>query len=342
MGCHQSKATDAVNSSQITEHDGAAYAVGETKAKKKGNTRDRRLSHVLPADFEEVSNSHQHSSNVAMLSQMGLEPQHKVANQDRGSIHENFIIQGQTCLMVLDGHGPNGHHCSQFVMEKLAEDIQQLLIADPTHDIQSVLQSSIGRVDLQLHDTTIDTRFSGTTLTLCIVKGNVLTTAWCGDSRAVLGRKLSDGNYQVEDLSIDHKPNLPNEMQRIQAAGGEVRQMIDPVDGNVGPWRVWVKGKQYPGLAMARNGAGDDIAKAVGVVSHAETMQHSINSGDLVILASDGVWEFMTSADVVNLVSKYQCLDEAVAAVVHEARKRWIDEEDGITDDITAVIMRIP
>lgn len=37
-----------------------------------------------------------------------------------------------------------------------------------------------------------------------------------------------------------------------------------------------------------------------------------------------------------------QSEDEAVAAVVQEARKRWIDEEDGITDDITAVIMRIP
>lgn len=49
----------------------------------------------------------------------------------------------------------------------------------------------------------------------------------------------------------------------IQAAGGEVRQVSDPVD--VGPGRVWVKGKQYPGLAMGRNGAGDDIAKAVGV-----------------------------------------------------------------------------
>ena len=333
MGCLQSKAADAAKPSQLSE---------QVKPRKQGNTRDRRLSHVLPADFEDTSHNPQYSSNVAMVTQMGLEPKHKVANQDRGSIRENFITQGQTCLMVLDGHGPNGHHCSQFVMEKLAEDIQQLQTADPAQDIQTVLQSSIGRVDLQLQDTTIDTRFSGTTLTLCIVNGNLLTTAWCGDSRAVLGRKLSDGKYRTEDISIDHKPNLPTEMQRIQAAGGEVRQMIDPVDGNVGPWRVWVKGKQYPGLAMARNGAGDDIAKAVGVVSHAETVQHSVNPGDLVILASDGVWEFMTSADVVNLVSQYQSLDEAVAAVVHEARKRWIDEEDGITDDITAVIMRIP
>ncbi|KAL3148437.1 hypothetical protein ABBQ38_013888 [Trebouxia sp. C0009 RCD-2024] len=93
---------------------------------------------------------------------------------------------------------------------------------------------------------------------------------------------------------------------------------------------------------MARNGAGDDIAKAVGVVFQAKTVQHTVNPGDLVILASDGVWEFISSADVVNLASQYQALDEAVAAVVHEARQRWIDEEDGITDDITAVIMRIP
>lgn len=98
-------------------------------------------------------------------------------------------------------------------MEKLAEDI--LLTADATQDIHTVLQSSIVRVDLQLHDTTIDTRFSGTTLTVCQVNEYVLTPAWCGDSRAVLGRKLSDGTYQVEDLGIDHKPNLPHELKRI-------------------------------------------------------------------------------------------------------------------------------
>ncbi|KAI9871579.1 MAG: hypothetical protein M1830_002729 [Pleopsidium flavum] len=333
MGCLQSKASSAPNNTQSAE---------QPKPKKKGNTRDRRLSHVLPADFQDVSNHPQYSSNVAMLTQMGLEPKHKVANQDRGSIHENFMVQGQTFLMVLDGHGPNGHLCSHFVMETLAEDIQQLLSADPSQDIQTVLQSSIGRVDLQLHDTTIYTRFSGTTLTVCLINGCLLTTAWCGDSRVILGRKVSDGTYLAEDLSIDHKPNLPNEMKRIHAAGGEVRQMIDPIDGDVGPYRVWVKGKEYPGLAMARNGAGDDVAKAVGVVSHAETVQHTVAPGDLVILASDGVWEFMSSADVVHLASQYQSLDEAVAAVVHETRKRWIDEEDGVTDDITAVIMRIP
>lgn len=37
-------------------------------------------------------------------------------------------------------------------------------------------------------------------------------------------------------------------------------------------------------------------------------MQQNVVPVDLVILASDGVWEFMSSADVVDLASQYQSL----------------------------------
>lgn len=40
-----------------------------------------------------------------------------------------------------------------------------------------------------------------------------------GDSRAVLSRK-----NKSKDLSVDHKPNLPNEKRRIERANGFIEE----------------------------------------------------------------------------------------------------------------------
>lgn len=84
--------------------------------------------------------------------------------------------------------------------------------------------------------------------------------AHCGDSRAILGKASKRSKkVKVNDLTIDHKPMLPNEKKRIQNSGGEVRKL----EGDV-PHRVFVRGRAFPGLAMSR-ALGDAIANAVGV-----------------------------------------------------------------------------
>eukprot|EP01052_Picozoa_sp_SAG31_P061775 SAG31_NODE_20831_length_564_cov_1.335484_2_plen_112_part_00 len=45
---------------------------------------------------------------------------------------------------------------------------------------------------------------------------------------------------------------------------GFVEPIIDPVDGPVGPHRVWVQKQKIPGLAMSRS-LGDKLASTVGV-----------------------------------------------------------------------------
>lgn len=98
---------------------------------------------------------------------------------------------------------------------------------------------------------------------------------------------------KTTDLSIDHKPMLPNEKKRIQNSGGEVRKL----EGDV-PHRVFVRGRAFPGLAMSR-ALGDAIANAVGVSPEPDIAVVKIDAQDeFVILASDGVWEFLKSKTV--------------------------------------------
>jgi len=103
-----------------------------------------------------------------------------------------------------------------------------------------------------------DCMLSGTTATVSIIDyvKKEIWTACAGDSRAVLGTR--NNNKKVKDLSIDHKPNLPEEKKRIIAAGGEVKLLPGDI-----PHRVFVKNKPFPGLAMSRS-IGDLIANQHG------------------------------------------------------------------------------
>ena len=66
-----------------------------------------------------------------------------------------------------------------------------------------------------------------------------LHVAWCGDSRAVLGKK--EGNKIVaQELTHDHKPTNPAEKSRIIKANGRVEQIADETGTPMGPFRVWL------------------------------------------------------------------------------------------------------
>ena len=60
-----------------------------------------------------------------------------------------------------------------------------------------------------------------------------------------------------------------------------------------------------PGLAMSRS-FGDRVAHSVGVSAEAETMEFTLGLNDkFVVIASDGVWEFLSNEDVANIIMPY-------------------------------------
>ena len=61
-----------------------------------------------------------------------------------------------------------------------------------------------------------------------------------------------------------------------------------------------------------------------------------------LVLASDGVWEYMSNQEVVD-VAKQHIKDpvKAADAVVAEARRQWQTKGQGYIDDITALVVKI-
>ena len=61
-----------------------------------------------------------------------------------------------------------------------------------------------------------------------------------------------------------------------------------------------------------------------------------------IVIASDGVWEFLSNEDVAQIVNPFfekRNAEGAAEALVRESYLRWKHEEDDIIDDITCVII---
>ncbi|KAK4533574.1 hypothetical protein CCYA_CCYA18G4456 [Cyanidiococcus yangmingshanensis] len=198
----------------------------------------------------------------------------------------------------------------------------------------------------------IDSRFSGTTGIIVLLHGRDLYCANVGDSRAVLGRRLgSAGNsdtgqhargkqarYTAVALSVDHKPDRPDERKRIQALGGHVESW----HGNIGPARVWLPTTRVPGLAMSRS-FGDQVVENIGVTADPEIYQLRLCPADaFIVLGSDGIWEFLSNDEVVQFVGRRKDQGESPQAVaeqlVREAVRRWMAEES-VIDDTTCIVV---
>jgi serine/threonine protein phosphatase PrpC len=77
---------------------------------------------------------------------------------------------------------------------------------------------------------------------------------------------------------------------------------------------------------MARS-LGDYVAQSVGVIPDPEILVYEMTLEDrFVVIASDGVWEFLSNEQVAQLVLPFYLKGQAELAanqVVKEATKEW-------------------
>lgn len=237
---------------------------------------------------------------------------------------------------VFDGHGPYGHDVSNFVHECLPGLMvrDSSFQSDPCKTMSSTFRQCHQLCEKTAAKGRFDCSLSGTTCTVVVKRNNTLYCAHVGDSRSVLGKK-EGGKFVAMDLTHDHKPENEAEKKRIHASGGQVRRL----EGDI-PHRVFLKGKLYPGLAMSRS-IGDCIGASCGVSCDPDTKAYPIEADyRFFMLCSDGVWEFISSQEAVDIVSSHPKaqVQQAAEALAQEAWKRWIKEEGNVVDDITVIV----
>ncbi|XLS77616.1 hypothetical protein HN51_061841 [Arachis hypogaea] len=93
-------------------------------------------------------------------------------------------------------------------------------------------------------------------------QGSILFMSNIGDSRAIMGSNDSNDSMVTIQLTIDLKPDLPREAERIKRCKGRVFALQDEPEVP----RVWLPFDDAPRLAMAR-AFGDFCLKDYGVIS---------------------------------------------------------------------------
>ena len=118
----------------------------------------------------------------------------------------------------------------------------------------------------------------------------IMYCANSGDSRCVLSVK-----GEPEALSVDHKPDLESEKNRIEKAGGFIRN--GRVNANLNLTRTLgdFEYKQNKSLTPAEQ----IISCVPDVVEHPLTEEC-----DFVVLGCDGIWDVLTNSACLNFIHK--------------------------------------
>jgi serine/threonine protein phosphatase PrpC len=195
-------------------------------------------------------------------------------------------------------------------------------------------------VHVHCADLAIETDYSGTTFTCAVIRDNRCTCGNIGDSRTTIGyRDPATGKIVAANITIDHKPDLPAEKARIESKGGRVFA-VEYDDGVDGPPRVWLGHMDVPGLAMSRS-LCDAVAHSAGVSSEPEFFEYDFNKNgreDLIlVMASDGLWEFVSDQEVIDIAASTTEPRYAVDKLINEANDRWMKEEQ-VVDDTTVCV----
>jgi len=89
---------------------------------------------------------------------------------------------------------------------------------------------------------------------------------------------------------------------------------------------------------FSKRSLGDSVAHTAGVSSEPEFTERELDpaTDKFVVVASDGLWEFVSNQETVQYVDATSSPTSSVEVLVKEANKRWMEEEQ-VIDDTTVI-----
>ena len=305
---------------------------------------------IVPEDMKVNALPTGRVKSVSSQSQAGKgEDGFTKVNQDSFLVLQNeYNLKDFNVFSVMDGHGVNGHLVSRFTTKYFTNFFKKNKKMNASNSSEDQLFYRLKKNDYDVLKRVfrhaerdlekggdIDANFSGTTCVMVFQVGNRIICANVGDSRAIIVK----GDKAIP-LSIDQKPDDPEESKRIKENGGEISQYEEDGEKS-GPFRVWKKGEAYPGIAMSRS-IGDFIASKLGVIPEPKFLEEKIDKDTkFIVVASDGVWEFLDNDTVKNMVMPYYEKKDPIGAckeLIKKSTEFW-NQEDIVVDDITCIVV---
>jgi len=233
-------------------------------------------------------------------------------------IHGAFRGRGQEdYFAIFDGHG--GRDAAAFAAEHLHQVLAEKL---KTNNAVKSLKEAFADTHKMISEQKI---VGGTTAVVVLFIGKKGFIANVGDTRAVLCR---DG--VPLRVSLDHKPELPEETQRIKKLGGTVTTTYN----SAGQATSRVNGMLSVSRALGDTPLHPFVSSDPEIHGPVNLDSQSVNQ--FVILACDGVWDVITDEEATSIVAPIPNPEEASRKLRDEAFAR------GSTDNISVMVIRCP
>lgn len=224
---------------------------------------------------------------------------------------------------VFDGHG--GNRASDFV----SSELPGLLRDHPeihSHPDRALVAAFERADEMWLDRANQQGLDDGSTAIVALVVGRMLYLANLGDCRAVLSQDGGPEGGRAIDLSHDHKPIRADEKARIEALGGRIKFH--------GTWRV-------EGALAVTRAFGDRRYKRFLTATPEVTCHRLTDQDHFLILASDGLWDVLTSQDAVDQVlvghsSKQSSKELCMGGAKHLTNTAY---KAGSMDNITTMVV---
>ncbi|KAM3704664.1 hypothetical protein ACB098_03G022900 [Castanea mollissima] len=221
---------------------------------------------------------------------------------------------------IFDGH--NGISAAIFAKENLLDNVLSAIPQESSREewlqaLPRALVAGFVKTDIEFQQ---KGETSGTTVTFVVIDDWTITVASVGDSRCILD---TQGGV-VSLLTVDHRlEENVEERERVTASGGEVGRL------NVGPLRCWPGG-----LCLSRSIGDTDVGEFIVPIPHVKQVKIS-NAGGRLIIASDGIWDALSS-DMAAKSCRGLPAELAAKLVVKEALR-----SRGLKDDTTCLVVDI-
>lgn len=225
--------------------------------------------------------------------------------EDSFSIHPDILrCTSQTedryhFFGLFDGHGCShvAVSCKERMHKIVSEELDQVSTGPSTTlEWKKLMERSFSRMDEEAASwcggseiPTCRCEFQtpkcdhvGSTAVVSVIFKKHIVVANCGDSRAVLCR-----NGTPVPLSDDHKPDRPDELRRIEEAGGRV---------------IYWDGARVLGVLAMSRAIGDNYLKPFVISEPDVTVTERGEGDECLIIASDGLWDVVTNEMACQIV----------------------------------------
>lgn len=258
--------------------------------------------------------------------------------EDAVSIHPSFCGRDQETASdlqyyaVYDGHGCS--HVATRCRERLHELVKEEIEKKALHEWPSAMERSFTRMDKEVNAWNQgavagancrcelqmpECEAVGSTAVVAIVTPDKIIVANCGDSRAVLCR-----NGKAVPLSSDHKPDRPDELSRIEAAGGRV---------------IYWDGPRVLGVLAMSRAIGDNYLKPYVSCEPEVMITDRTAEDDCLILASDGLWDVVSNDTACGVA--LMCLNGKAHAPPMESDGSGLENSDKGCSDASMLLTKL-